>query len=465
MALTDRVKSFFGIEGSNRGPFFGQGEQGSWFELGSREDGFQRNLNIDRFTMEKIPAIAGAKHLYRSAFAQLRGDHHRYDSSGSVETVTTTAAGRILVNPNAYETGAEFNSRLVDELITNGEVVCLAKRNNRFEVEALHIIPRGCWQLYVDPDTRNHFYFLSDDADQVLTPITAQMAVPARDVLHLRWATHRSNPLIGVSPLVAAGAAAGVHTALTASQVAFFSQMRRPSGVLTTDSKLSGEQIKTLRDAWDEQSKALNQGGLPILSNGLDFKPMALNSADAEVISSLKMSNDEIFRALGVPPPLLGALENATLANVEQLVSAWLAFSLGGLIEKYERGLDRLFGFDSRKDRVEFDVSALLRSDTAARMDAYSKMINAGIATPNELRRREGMSNIEGGDQAFLQRQYTPINLLTELNSAELDAKLNPPAPVVQAPPEEQTPEEPKITEEEAKFLAINAIKKAMAEA
>ena len=117
------------------------------------------------------------------------------------------------------------------------------------------------------------------------------MAIPARDVLHLRWATHRSNPLIGVSPLLAAGAAAGIHTALTASQTAFFSQMRRPSGVLQTDMKLSPDQIKVLREAWDDQSKALNQGGLPILSSGLKFESMALSSADAEVIASLKMSN------------------------------------------------------------------------------------------------------------------------------------------------------------------------------
>ena len=98
------------------GPFFGQGEQGSWFELGSREDGFQRNLNVDRFTMDRIPAISGAKHLYRSAFAQLRGDHHRFDASGAVDTVASSAAGRLLVTPNAYETAPEFNARLVDEL-------------------------------------------------------------------------------------------------------------------------------------------------------------------------------------------------------------------------------------------------------------------------------------------------------------------------------------------------------------
>lgn len=462
MALTDRVKSFFGMEGSQRGPFFGQGEQGSWFELGSREDGFQRNLNVDRFTMDRIPAISGAKHLYRSAFAQLRGDHHRFDASGAVDTVASSAAGRLLITPNAYETAPEFNARLVDEWITSGEVVVLARRNNRFEAESLHILPRGTWQLYIDPDTKTNYYFVSDDTTQVLTPTNAQMAIPARDVLHLRWATHRSNPLIGVSPLLAAGAAAGIHTALTASQTAFFSQMRRPSGVLQTDMKLSPDQIKVLREAWDDQSKALNQGGLPILSSGLKFESMALSSADAEVIASLKMSNDEIFRALGVPPPLLGALENATLANVEQLVAAWLSFSLGGLIEKYERGLDRLFGFDSRKNRVEFDVSILLRSDMSARTDSYSKMINAGIATPNEIRRKEGLGSVEGGDHLFLQRQMTPVSLINDLNAAELENKLNPPAPEPQLPPAEPEEEEPKPTEEDVKAIALAAIKKAM---
>ena len=190
---------------------------------------------------------------------------------------------------------------------------------------------------------------------------------------------------------------------------------------------------------------------------------MSITSADAEVISTLKMSNDEIFRALGVPPPLLGALEHATLANTEQLVQAWLAFSLGGLLERYERAFDTLFGFNPRIDRIEMSVDALLRSNLDGRMTALSKGITGGVLSPNEARKREGLSPVEGGDQIFLQRQNTPVDLLSQIAAAELDNKLNPPAPIAPAPVLENKPEAPTEQDEEtSKDLAYVAIKKAM---
>lgn len=462
MKLASRIKSFFGgQEGSWRGPFFGQGELGGWYELGRLEDGFQRNLELDKWTMQRIPAIAGAKHLYRSAFAQLWPEHHRYADDDSVESIKNSPASRVMLTPNSYESGSEFNARLVDQWITYGSVVALASRNNRFEVDGLHIMPFGSWQLEVDPDSKEVFYLIGESADY-MAPVKASMVVPARDVLHLRWATPR-HPLVGESPLQAAGVAAGIHTALSRSQATFFSQMRRPSGVISTEEKLTREQMTTLRAAWDDQSKRLSAGGVPILGSGLKWQPMSITSADAEVISSLKMSNDEIFRALGVPPPLLGALEHATLANTEQLVQAWLAFSLGGLIERYERALDRLFGFNPRKDRVEMGVDSLLRSDLDGRMSALSKGIVGGVMSPNEARRKEGLSPVEGGDQIFLQRQNTPIDLLSQLAAAELTAKATPQQPPEPAPaPEPDSDDKKALTDEEAQGLAYLAITKAM---
>ena len=147
----------------------------------------------------------------------------------------------------------------------------------------------------IDPDTRAIFYAVSD-SPQLLTLADATMLIPARDVLHLRWATPR-HPLIGESALAAAGVAAGIHVALSRSQAAFFAQMRRPSGALATDKDLNREQMKVLRDAFDEQSKNFEQGGMPILSGGLKWSPMSLTSAyDAEVIATLRMENEEIAR-------------------------------------------------------------------------------------------------------------------------------------------------------------------------
>lgn len=116
-----------------------------------------------------------------------------------------------------------------------------------------------------------------------------------------------------------------------------------------------------------------------------------------------------------------------------------------------------MFGFNPRIDRIEMSVDALLRSNLDGRMTALSKGITGGVLSPNEARKREGLSPVDGGDQIFLQRQNTPVDLLSQLAAAELQTKINPPTPpqVEAAPPTEQD-------EEVSKGLAYSAIKKAM---
>lgn len=439
MKLATRLKSWLGLGGGEASyrQGYGVSEYGNWFALDPLAAGWQRNLEIDHYGLRQIPVVAAARHLYRSAFAQMRAEHHRHAADGTVENVRTSAASRVLVHPNAYESGAELQARLIDGMILHGEIAVLGLRNERFEIREMHVIPHRSWSMTVDQETKAIYYLVSNTGD-LLTPADATIAVPARDILHLRWATPR-HPLIGESPLAAAGLAAGVNVALTRSQATFFNHMRRPSGILTTDMTLTRDQMRQLREAFDEQAKRLDQGGIPILAGGMKFEPMSISSQDAEVIAALRMSNEEIARALGVPPVLLGDLSHATLNNVEQMIHAWLAYSLGGQLERFERAMDRFFGFDSRKDRVEMDLSALLRTDLAARMDALGKGVMGGVLTPNEARRREGLSPLPGGDEAFLQRQQTPVSLLTELAANEI-AKPEP-APAPPEPEEDADPE------------------------
>jgi hypothetical protein len=162
---------------------------------------------------------------------------------------------------------------------------------------------------------------------------------------------------------------------------------------------------------------------------------MSITSEDAEVIAALRMENEEIARTCGVPPPLVGDLSHGSLTATEPLIATWLSISLGGLLERFERGLDRLLGLDGVNDWVDFDLSALLRTDFAARMEALTKGVQGGVLTPNDARRTEGLSPVEGGDQAFMQRQNTPINLLSQLAAAELKKAEAPPPPPPAPPP------------------------------
>lgn len=415
-------------EGTWRGPFFGQGRRGNWFRLGRLEDGFQRDLRVgwgvprdmrmQSWEMDCVPVIAGLRQLHRSAFAQLRPHHMRQGSDGAIEDLENSAPLRVMLVPNAYETGADFAARLADEWMTRGEVAVWGVPNDRSEIAEMHILPRACWRVLIEPQTKAIFYGITRSGE-LLREVDLDFAIPARHIVHLRWATPR-HPLMGESGFAAAGLAAGVHVALSHSQAAFFSQMRRPSGVLSTEQTLTKDQMGRLREAYDEQSKLMAQGGVPILSNGLKWQAMGISSQDAEVIAALRMSNEEVARCVGVPGPLIGDLEKAGLANTEALISHWLSISLGGLIERFEAAFGRLFNLNGRSEWLDMSTEALLRTDPTKRMEALTKGVQGGVLTPNDARKREGLGPVEGGDQAFLQRQNTPVNLLADLAAAEL---------------------------------------------
>jgi HK97 family phage portal protein len=406
--------------------------------------GWQRNLQT--VGAGALPVVEAVYTLYANAFAQLR-PHHKHINleTGEVVEVTTSAASRLLIQPNSYESGATLFSRIACDLL-QGEALVVALLNDRQEPASLHLIPRGTWSPRVDPQTREVFYFASNDEDLLFSP-QAQVAdveagrlfvVPSRNVLHFRWRTPR-HPLCGESPFAAAGLAAGVNVALSRTQLLFVENMRRVSTVISTDVILNLQQMRELRMAFDEQAAKWETGGIPILSGGMKMSSANLSAIDESVIASLRFSNEEIARCAGVPPPMYGDLSAGAIVNSETLVRHWLSVSLGGLIERFERELDRLFRFDGRHDLIEMSTEALLRSDMVAQAQALSTLTTGGVLAADEARATLGRGPLPGGDQLMVQRQMVPLTLAAELAQAELDALTAPPPPP--PPPPEPAPE------------------------
>ena len=248
MRPIDRVKSWFGwggAEGSQRGPFFGQGEQGNWFELGGWEDGFQRNLSMRE--SQHVAAVYAAVMLNARAISQCTPVHMRVSERGGWDRVTTSPAARVLHIPNEYESFNQIILNTVAEMLFEGEALWLAYRDDRNAITEVHRIPRGGWSISVEPDTNEIFYAISSTGGDLTKQ--PDYLVPARDVAHFRMYCPR-HALIGESPIKAAAMAIGINVALTQSQMAFFSQMSRPSGIISTDQELTVEQITQLRAAW-----------------------------------------------------------------------------------------------------------------------------------------------------------------------------------------------------------------------
>jgi len=57
---------------------------------------------------------------------------------------------------------------------------------------------------------------------------------------------------------------------------------------------------------------------------------------------------------------------------------------------------------------LEFNFDSLLRADMATRAESQSKLVNAGILTPNEARAQEGRGPQAGGNTIYLNSTLVP---------------------------------------------------------
>lgn len=411
----------------------------NWWQTG-------RNIQASTGPVATVHACVSA---YAETIASLYGEHYQYVDDGSKKLVKNSALARVLHQPNSYQTRSDLMLNLVRNLLFDGNAYVLARRNDRNEIAALHLLPSRATMPYVDPESKSLFYSLGENP--MLGNIEAM--IPGRDVMHIRLFTPR-HPLIGVSPIENAAASIASNAAISSQQAAFFTNSSRPSGVLSTDQKLNRDQMTQLRQAWEQQSQGMNAGQIPILANGIKWEPMGISNTDSAAIDAFNMSVVDIARAMRVPLPMIQHHDQgSTYNNVEQLISHWLSGGLGFMLEHIETSFDKFFGLP-RGQFTEFDVQSLLRTDFQGKVDGYTKLVQGGLMTPNEARAKvDGLAPVEHGDSAMVQQQMVPLGWTEE--QARLEAsKPPPPAPVI-APPVEEDPEA-------AKSAAIYYIERAM---
>lgn len=348
--------------------------------------------------------------------------HWKKNPDGGKELVPGAIAD-VLRRPNGYQSQTDFILNLLRSELLTGNGIAYAKRLQG-EIDSLHLVPANSGMPSVDPETHAVFYSVGNNP---LEYSEMGVMIPARDILHIRSHTPR-HPLIGETPLVAAGLAAASGTAIQAHNRQFFMNMSKGSGVLMTDMDMGPDEVKQLRARWLEHTSKEGIGGTPILTHALKWQPMSVNAVDSEVIEMYKLTVLDVARVFRVPPPIIGAMEASTFNNVEALMKHWISTGLGYTTRHIEEALDRLFDLPADEE-IMFDTSVLLRSDFKARMDGLAKGVMSGIFAPNEARNSEGYASVDNGDEPRLQQQVVPLSFhYQEENRPDYQGPEEPPA-------------------------------------
>lgn len=215
----------------------------------------------------------------------------------------------------------------------------------------------------------------------------------------------------GLSTIYFASQTLGLSNNAEKHAAKFFANGCGIAGVLKSSNRLRDEQIKEIKEAWEKAygSKSTGDGGIPVLPQDLDYRPVAVNPSDAQLLESRQFNVIDICRFFGVSPVKAFDLSKSSYSTVEATNISFLTDTISPLLEKIELELEtKLFADDGAID-IRFDVSQLLRADKQSLGNYYRTLFNIGAISPNEIRRDIDLEPAEGGDKNYVQVNMAPL--------------------------------------------------------
>lgn len=166
-------------------------------------------------------------------------------------------------------------------------------------------------------------------------------------------------------------------------------------------------QKQQLKSSWQQafSPETGQPNGVAVLEGNMDFSPITVNPADAQLLESRQYNVIDICRFFGVNPTKVFDLTKASYSTVEAENLQFLNDTLQPIIEKIEQEFQRKLFKPSEKAHtvVRFDTSSMLRTDKNSQASYYSTLFNMGAMSINEIRKALDLEPIEGGDTHYVQ--------------------------------------------------------------
>ena len=310
-------------------------------------------------------------------------------------------------SPNADQTAVEF---------WEGQIASLCVWGNSYarkEMEGKRLVgltPISAATMDVKPDRDGVLQYTFTDE------YSKQQELTEDDVFHIRG--FGLGGYMGMSPVSYARQTLSVADAIAEAAGKSFKMGMRGSGFFEAPPgvKFTEEQRKDFERRFIVPYVGLDASAqVGLLEHGFTFKPVNILAKDAEMLMSWKFSVEEICRWLRVPPILIGHNAAGTTmwgSGIEQIMIGWLTLGLRPYLTRVEQAIKkRLLTPAERKSLfAEFNVEGLMRADSQGRGELYSKMVQVGALTPNQICDKENFPRFEGGDVHLVNSTMVPLS-------------------------------------------------------
>lgn len=330
---------------------------------------------------------------------------------GGVKQNTPSKMMSLLKKPNHYQTTQQFFESWITSKLTNGNTYVLKVRNIYGELWRLIVLNPERVMPLID-DNGNIYYQVKQDK---LFDLDNDVIIPASEIIHDRFNCFYHH-LVGLSPISACALAAsqGVNIQRNANQ--FFSNASRPSGILVFPGSLSEEKATEIRERWNANYSGVNAGKTGLLGDGVEYKPISVSAADAQLVEQTRMSNEGVCTAFVMPPFKIGIGTLPAGFKPSDLNELYYSDCLQPHIESIENLLNDHLDLEEGVE-VEFNLDGLIRMDSTSQMAYLKDGIGSAIISPNEARAKLGYKPVSGGDSPMIQQQNYSLEALAKRDS------------------------------------------------
>lgn len=295
--------------------------------------------------------------------------------------------------PNDNQNMFEFVHQTMITLLLHGNAYIYAPRgNNGLPIEMRNIHPNAIKGL-AQTDNGEFVYQIGKEQ------------FPKEDIRSLHWIM-LPNQKRGISPLEAMRNTIGMGLAMERFLAQFYGEGATPSSVLETDTKITPEQAKQIKDGWEEAHYRRRRPA--VLQGGLKWRPITTSAADMQMLEHKESIVRDIARVYRIPLNLIIGTggDSQTYQNIESTGAAFYKYTLLGWVRRLETALSEML---PAQQTVKFNPDEFLRGDLMTRVRAQQIQISTGTLTPNEAREIENREPYEGGDQFIIAAQGAPI--------------------------------------------------------
>lgn len=334
---------------------------------------------------------------------------------GKRERATNIPEYRLLNRrPNEWQTSFEWRRMMTMHAALTGTGLSIKVRGNNGRVQELIPVQPGLWN--VRRTSRYEVLYRCWDEFGLIGEFAPEDVFVLNN---LQW-----DWLQSLNAVKLASAAIGLAIATEKSQAVMHQNGLKPSGTYSVEGKLNKEQYDSLVANLKKMSGLANVGKPMILDMNAKWLNTSVTGVDAQHVETRRLQIEEICRAYGVFPIMVGHSDkSATFASSEAFFAAHVKHTLAPWHRAWTQRLDETLLDGSGPLFAEFDIRYMTAGSMKDRSQWARTMAELGIYTRNELRDEEGKDPLPGLDEPL-----TPMNM-TNVGKNNADPNADPAAP------------------------------------